>query len=54
MMQPPGGEQLVSIRTEEVDNATGLPIIRNNVSVYSNLNFVMHTNGLQLSTRKVI
>lgn len=53
MMQLPGGGKVISIRIEEVDEVTGLPTIVNNVTVYANASFLMHTNGLQLSVRKV-
>lgn len=52
-MKLPGGDKLISIRVEEVDQATGLPAIVNNVTIYANISFVMHTNGMQLSVRKV-
>ncbi|KAG0713424.1 hypothetical protein GWK47_001858 [Chionoecetes opilio] len=53
MMQLSGGEKLMTIRAEEVDEVTGLPIILCNVTIYANPNFVIHGNGAQLSLRKV-
>ena len=46
------GEKLLSIRTEPVDGETGLPIITSNISIFSNLSYSMHINGVQLSNKK--
>ena len=53
MMELPGGENIISIRAEKVDELTSLPIIVHNVTVLPNLKYVMHTNGMELSVRKV-
>ncbi|KAG0727306.1 hypothetical protein GWK47_034936 [Chionoecetes opilio] len=43
----------MTIRTEEFDEVTGLPIILSNVTIYANLNFMIHGNGAQFSLRRV-
>lgn len=53
MMQHSRGDKQISIRTEKVDEATGLPVIVNNVIIYANVSFVMDTNGVESSLRKV-
>ncbi|KAF0314767.1 Transposable element P transposase [Amphibalanus amphitrite] len=52
MMQHRGGT-LMSIRIEEVDEATGLPVIISNVSVYGDLTYKMHSNGVLVSDKKM-
>lgn len=53
MMQHSRGDKQISIRTEKVDEATDLPVIVNNVIIYANVSFVMDTNGVESSLRKV-
>ena len=44
---------MMSIRIEKVEEATGHPLIVTNVSVYDNLTYKMHRNGVELPTKKV-
>ena len=44
-MQSPSGEQILSIRTEEVEDVTGLPVIVSNVTIFSDLTFKAHSSG---------
>ena len=44
-MQSPSGEQILSIRTEEVEDVTGLPVIVSNVTIFSDLTFKAHRRG---------
>jgi len=53
VMELSGGEKIISIRNEKIDELTGLPIIVHNVTVFPNLKYVMHINGMELSVRKV-
>ena len=45
-MQSQGGQAMLSIRIEAVENDTGLPVIVTNVSVYSDLTFKAHNRGV--------
>ncbi|KAF0300946.1 Transposable element P transposase [Amphibalanus amphitrite] len=51
-MHQPEGDKLISIRTEEIDAMTGLPLITSNITVYSDLRYKMHSNGVQLSIKE--
>ena len=51
-MHQPEGDKLISIRTEEIDAITGLPLITSNITVYSDLSFKMHSNGVQLAIKE--
>ena len=44
-MQSPSGEQILSIRTEEVEDVTGLPVIVSNVTIFSDLTFKAQSRG---------
>ncbi|XP_043226414.1 uncharacterized protein LOC122383743 [Amphibalanus amphitrite] len=52
VMHQPEGDKLISIRTEEIDAMTGLPLITSNITVYSDLRYKMHSNGVQLSIKE--
>ena len=51
MMKTADGNQVlvISLRTETVDD-TGLLTIHINVSIFTNLSYTMHVNGIQIST----
>ena len=53
IIQLPGGDRVLSIRTEEIDPMSDLPVIVKNVTVYSKLTYVMRANGVRLSVGKV-
>lgn len=48
MAVPEKGEYAITIRDEELDQSSGLPIIKRNLTIYSNLHYKMHIGGTEV------
>ena len=51
-MQSRSGEKLLSIRTEEVEEGSGLPVIITNLTIFSDLTFKAHSRGVLVPNKK--
>ena len=45
-------EFVITIRLEELDDALGVPVIRRSLTIFPRLNYRMHIDGAEVSTRK--
>ena len=44
----------ITIRREKLDDILGMPVIQKNLTIYPNLSYRMHSDGVEISTRKVV
>ena len=51
-MQSRSGEKLLSIRTEEVEEGSGLPVIITNLTIFSDLTFKAYSRGVLVPNKK--
>ena len=52
-MSLPDGEIALSLRIEKVDMTTGMPIIRHNLTIFSDLHFKLHQDGIDITVKRM-
>lgn len=52
-MHLPDGLLVISIRIDEIDIITGMPVISHNLTIFSDLHFKLHQNGVDISIKNI-